>query len=61
MVLELVWLHEDVDDGPPPTPTPPPPTPPPPTPPPPIPKVQEDPYERRMRKARGQSLETRDV
>lgn len=53
---ELVWLHEEVDAPRTPTPTPPPPTPPPPTPPPPIPKVTEDPYERRMRKAKGKLL-----
>ncbi len=53
--VDLSWLHEETDapPTPPPEPTPPPPTPPPPTPPPPIPKVTEDPYERRLRKAKG--------
>lgn len=55
MYIDLIWLHEEAEI--PRTPTPvveeKPPTPPPP-PSPPTPEVQEDPYDRRLRKARAQ-------
>lgn len=49
---DLVWLHEEeepreptppvIEEPPPPTPSPPP-----------VPEIKEDPYERRLRKAKG--------
>ena len=58
---DLSWLRKEEEETdalptPPREPTPPPATPPPQTPPPPIPKVTEDPYERRLRKAKGKMI-----